>query len=175
MSFILYSTASATMYEMGAKGASHQLNQEMTRSIYNEIKHIFHIYKKNARAMLQQFDLTLPQIIVLRHLIEHQQETITMNELITSLNYSPSSISTIIRGLELEGIVRSERSTKDRREVNVYVTEKGRQILDPVEPMVQTFYQNSLHALNDEELQTLHTLLVKMKNNLQSMDNAGDN
>ena len=66
-----------------------------------------------------------------------------------------TTITRILDKLEASGLVRRERSTPDRRQVVCYVTPKGRQVLDELDPQVNAADERVVADLTRGELDHL--------------------
>jgi DNA-binding MarR family transcriptional regulator len=141
------------------------MNHELLRSIYLEIRDTYYLFNKQARNLLAGFDITLAQLQVLKSIQEKERPTMT--DLILKIDCAPSSMSATIRRLEGEGLVKTTRGFEDRREVFVELTQKGRELLDPVGPVTEKFLQEKCECFSLSELETLHDLLLRLKENLK--------
>ncbi|MFH5183408.1 MarR family winged helix-turn-helix transcriptional regulator [Paenibacillus sp. TAB 01] len=142
---------------------------DLIRSIYLEIREIHRLYNKQSRKVLVDYDITMPQLYVLRYLLEMEQaqKQVTITDLILKVDCSPSSMSIMIQRLEQEGMVNAVRGIKDRREVFVTITEKGKQILYPVELSAEQFIEERYKDIESSELQALYTSLQKFKRSIE--------
>jgi len=142
---------------------------DLIRSIYLEIREIHRLYNKQSRKVLVDYDITMPQLYVLRYLLEMEQaqKQVTITDLILKVDCSPSSMSIMIQRLEQEGMVNAVRGIKDRREVFVTITEKGKQILYPVELSAEQFIEERYKDIESSELQALYTSLQKFKQSIE--------
>lgn len=97
---------------------------------------------------------------VLRLLSERGE--LSQKELREVLNTKPGSISELISKLEAKGLIVSQRDETDRRQVNLRLTDDGRErasILAEAKEEEATF-----DALTSEEQETLKALLRKLVN-----------
>lgn len=72
-------------------------------------------------------------------------------------------IDRMVRG----GLVERERSTADRRVVNVRVTAKGRRVADELEDPIDARHRDQLGHLRPEELRRLNDLLERAREGLE--------
>ena len=77
-------------------------------------------------------DITPSQFAVLEAL--YHLGSLTQGEVSTKVLKSGSNMTTVIDNLERDGLVRRERDAKDRRVINVHLTEAGSQKVDAVLP-----------------------------------------
>ena len=77
-------------------------------------------------------DLTYSQFAVLEAL--YHLGSMTQGEVSTKVLKSGSNITTVIDNLERDGLVRRERDAKDRRVINIHLTEAGSRKIEAVLP-----------------------------------------
>jgi len=77
-------------------------------------------------------DLTYSQFAVLEAL--YHLGSMTQGEVSTKVLKSGSNMTTVIDNLERDGLVRRERDAKDRRVINVHLTEAGSGKIEAVLP-----------------------------------------
>lgn len=82
-------------------------------------------FNKLYTSILQPFDLTYPQYLVLLALWEHK--ALTVKELGEQLHLGTGTLTPMISRMEAKGWVKKERSKEDERKVVVYLQEKAYQ------------------------------------------------
>ncbi|MGM9927864.1 MAG: MarR family winged helix-turn-helix transcriptional regulator [Bacillus sp. (in: firmicutes)] len=82
-------------------------------------------FNKLYTSILQPFDLTYPQYLVLLALWEHK--ALTVKELGEQLHLGTGTLTPMISRMEAKGWVKKERSKEDERKVIVYLQEKAYQ------------------------------------------------
>lgn len=75
---------------------------------------------------------------------------------------SNSNLVTVIDNLENAGMVRRERSAKDRRNFIVHLTSKGEKLINELFPKHLKLISERFNVLNDKELETLGRLSKKI-------------
>lgn len=98
---------------------------EQYLELYNRFQKIHVLLDDGDRRGLQHSDLTTSQYFLLMHLGTKGQGVMTITNLADALICSRSNATRMVRRLEDQGLVQSERDTKDRRLVLVSLTEKG--------------------------------------------------
>ncbi len=102
------------------------------------LRRIVHALEANARAMARASNLTQAQLLVLHTLSRNGHEM--PRDIARALGVGQATISTQIDKLEARGLVRRERRQQDRRAIWVFLTEKGRAILDQTpDPLHERF------------------------------------
>jgi len=75
---------------------------------------------------------------------------------------SEGNITTVVDNLERAGLVKRERSVKDRRAVTVSLTEEGRRLISEVIPPHIQAIVEAMEILTPEEQETLGRLCRKL-------------
>jgi MarR family 2-MHQ and catechol resistance regulon transcriptional repressor len=112
---------------------------------------------------LGRHDMTASQFGVLDalyHLGSH-----TQRDLGSHILKSGGNITMVVDNLEKSGLVRRERSQKDRRMVNVHITEQGRKRFRRILPRVLHFIEDEMSGLSQRELRELGRLCVRIGSN----------
>lgn len=95
------------------------LNRQLCFALYGASMAMGRVYKP----MLDALSLTFPQYLVLQALWERDGSTI--GALAERLSLEPSTITPLVKRLEVSGLVRRERAADDERRVHVTVTDRG--------------------------------------------------
>ena len=67
--------------------------------------------------------------------------------------------------MKRDGLITAERSTKDKRTVNIYLTDKGRQVLEKTKPVANEIKDLMMSSITeDEAIQMASKLKVLRKN-----------
>ena len=88
--------------------------------------------------------------------------SLTQGEVSTKVLKSGSNMTTVIDNLERDGLVRRERDAKDRRVINVHLTEAGSQKVDAVLPKHVGALVEEFSVLSASEQLTLGELCKKL-------------
>lgn len=105
-------------------------------------------------------DLTPSQFAVLEAL--YHLGSLTQGEVSTKVLKSGSNMTTVIDNLERDGLVRRERDAKDRRVINVHLTEAGSEKVDAVLPKHVGALVQEFSVLSASEQLTLGELCKKL-------------
>lgn len=113
--------------------------------------------------LLDKFDLTYPQYIVLLVLFEHKQ--VEFKELSEIVDLRKATLTPIINRLELRGIVTKESLPLDKRTFNVVLTKKGLELQNSIiEVPINLNNELNITFENYKELmKELDILLEKLK------------
>jgi len=90
----------------------------------------------------------------------------SQKELVELTHLRAPTVSVILQKMEDEGIARRRRNPEDKRELRVYLTEYGREVDRNGIAKIKQTDALALEGLSPQEIETLMTLLGKMKENL---------
>lgn len=79
------------------------------------------------------------------------------------------TVTSVLNTLEKTGAVKRERSTTDRRSVEVVMTEKGYDKIEELLPVMQDISKNILSGLDKEHVETLATILKQLRKHLLTL------
>lgn len=81
--------------------------------------------------------------------------------------HSSHGLTAMIDTLERNRLVKRERSSTDRRSVNVSLTDEGRRYVSGVAPFASEMSQRLLSCLSDEEVETFYSLLRRVREQIR--------
>jgi DNA-binding MarR family transcriptional regulator len=113
-------------------------------------------------SILREYGLTPEQFGVLAS-IRSDGGSLRPVDLALMLERSPNSVSMLIDRMVKAGLVRRTRDRKDRRAVNVTLTNKGEKALEPAAPADWEFIQKVLLTLPDGDRHALTDTLEMVK------------
>ena len=87
----------------------------------------------------------------------------TARELARRTGFDPAFISRTVRSLEDAGLLRTERSSSDRRVVNMELTEEGAELHDRTLPHMQARQEALLAVLAPDERQAIFGIIDKLE------------
>ncbi len=138
------------------------LNAQLCFSLYSTTIAINRLYKP----MLDSLGVTYPQYLVLSTLWEGDGQTISA--IADRLALEPSTITPLMKRLESAGFVSRQRNARDERQVQAFLTAKGKSLRADVGCLTQSLLENSqlsvkeMIALN-EQVQRLRDALIEAK------------
>ncbi len=109
-------------------------------------------------------DLSLADCSVL--LVLHQFAPTTAARLAEMMDINPGTISVYIQRLAKKGLVRRVQDADDLRTWWLTFTDAGRPVAEGIVAGAAAYTRDFLAALDDEEQQTLHRLLLKASHSL---------
>lgn len=122
------------------------------------------MFARALRARLQPHKMTTAQWFVLRAL--WQEEGLSQRALSRRVGTTEPTTVSALRLLERNGLVRRRRNAKDRRTINIYLTERARRLKGELLPYALELNDLATAGLTATELGQLRAVLGKMRDNL---------
>jgi DNA-binding MarR family transcriptional regulator len=116
-------------------------------------------------SQMKKYDITPPQFEVL--VILWKDDGLVLSELGRRLSRDGPTITGIIDRMEKKELLARKRNTRDRRVIQVYLTEKARIIKDSLMQMQKEAGMNITGGFSDQDIQTLEELLHKVLKNVE--------
>lgn len=110
------------------------------------------------------FDITVEQFHVLRFVRKGSE---SLSELAAAKNISRPAMSQAVEVLVKKGLLTRVQSSKDRRYVDLALTESGNNLLDSVFKDTRLWMKERMSKLTGSELETISNALVVMKKMLE--------
>lgn len=126
------------------------LDAQLCFSLYSTSIAINRLYKP----MLDSLGVTYPQLLVLNTLWESDGQTISA--IADRLALEPSTITPLMKRLEAAGFVSRQRNPADERQVQVFLTTKGKGLRSEASCLTDALLENSkltipeIVALNEQ-------------------------
>ncbi|MDH4191274.1 MAG: MarR family winged helix-turn-helix transcriptional regulator [Betaproteobacteria bacterium] len=95
-----------------------------------------------------------------------EQDGISQRELADRARMRPPTCLAALRGLEMSKMVRRVPDKSDRRRINVFLTQKGRDMYHRVVPELKQIHDLATRGVSNQDLETLMSVLRRMRNNL---------
>ncbi len=116
--------------------------------------------------LAKQYNLNKAEFRCLRNMIEH--EYLNNKEIAERMKLSASRLTRIIDGLVRKGYVKREIQPNDRRNMQIYLSEKG---IDFVKQLNRAYVNIHTQILSDIDKNQHKPLIEAMTNLLKSVDN----
>ena len=124
-----------------------------------------HLLKKGIQNKLKDYDISSEQWSVLNTVyLRKGCNQITLAEILIK---DGATITRILNILENKKLVKREKSTHDKREYLIYLTDYGLNLYRKVLPIILQNTNDIDSIFNDNELKQLHYLLNKLVLNLE--------
>jgi DNA-binding MarR family transcriptional regulator len=119
----------------------------------------------HSKQLVKTTSLTAPQLLLLQAIRDNGD--VTIGEVAKKISLSQATVTTILDRLEKRELVKRVRSTKDKRRVHVYLTDKASEILkDAPVPLQEQFSAQ----FNDLELWEQTMIISSLQRIAQMMD-----
>lgn len=146
-------------------------NERYDLQILHAIRRIIRASDMHSKELASNYNITAPQLITL-HTIASRPGT-TINGLSKIVSLDASTLVGIIDRLEAKGYVTRARSTEDRRQVSLHITESGQQFLEQAPSPLQSSLARTLTRLSPLEqsviAQSLERIVQMIDDDIQKL------
>ncbi|MBR1677208.1 MAG: MarR family transcriptional regulator [Clostridia bacterium] len=108
--------------------------------------------------LLREIDLTYTQYVAMMVLWE--KETVNEKDLVKALYLKANTLTDLLKNLQKKGLVDIKKDDRDRRNIIISLTEKGRKLKEKAVKVPKTLAEE--HWLTDEEFSVFKNLLYKL-------------
>jgi MarR family transcriptional regulator, organic hydroperoxide resistance regulator len=120
--------------------------------------------REATRRVLAGYGLQRPQNLVLDALVE--RDGLTPGEIAAHLEVSGPTAVKMAQRMEANGLVERRRDDPDGRLVRVYLTERGREIQEPIQREIDRIAKTALAGLGPRNRDSLRRSLETVRDNL---------
>jgi DNA-binding MarR family transcriptional regulator len=129
----------------------------VTEMVVTSLRRIIRVVDLRSRFLVTRCGLTGPQLIMLKELSTH--DGVSVGQLTRAIHLSQATVTGILDRLAKRGLVCRQRSEEDKRRVQVWLTDAGRQLLIDAPPLLQEEFTAEFSKLEDwEQTQILAAL-----------------
>ncbi|MFQ5654826.1 MAG: MarR family winged helix-turn-helix transcriptional regulator, partial [Planctomycetota bacterium] len=121
--------------------------------VLQALRRIIRAIDLHSRKLSAQHEITGPQLVCLLAVEEH--EPVTGSAIARHVHLSPSTVIGILDRLEAKGLIRRERDLRDRRLVQVSLTEQGKTLVASAPSPLQDTLAEAMNDLQEVELATI--------------------
>lgn len=118
----------------------------------------------HAEKVLKPYDLTVEQLQLLKNIDE--DNALSQSQLCEIVQKSAANVTRILDRLEKKNCVRREKNPADRRSILLFLTVQGRELVDEVSSLLESFTEQLTRGISNQEQVLLVQLLNKMQDNL---------
>ncbi len=136
-----------------------KLENQLCFPIYLCSKELIRRYKP----YLDKLDLTYTQYIVMMYLWEYGDAN--LKDIGKSIMLDSSTLTPLLKKLELKGFIKRKKSLKDERNLDVFLTNKGNNLKDKALDVPKCM--GKCINLNMEDAKSLYNLLYKVLENVE--------
>lgn len=119
--------------------------------------------------MSQLHKITGPNGWILRYLDEREGEEVYQKDIEEKFSVTRSTVSKVLTGMEAKRLLRREAVSSDARLKRLVLTEEGRNISRYALREKVLLEEKIKAGMSDEEIETLHRLLLKIEDNLSDL------
>lgn len=101
-------------------------------------------------------------LLIIQKSEEYAQHEIKVSEISKYLHVTSPTVTQLIKGLEVRGLVERKIDTTDRRAVGITLTEKGEQVTQKAKENIIASFADIVEYLGEEQSQLLSELLSKV-------------
>ena len=124
--------------------------EQISMQIISRLRQINQELSKYSKHLLDDFEVTVPQLICLREVYEYGPISIGALTKIVFLNNS--TVTRIVDQLEKKEFVRRNRISKDRRQIHVEITDEGVKFIKKAPLPLQRRFDDRLNAMNEDQI-----------------------
>jgi DNA-binding MarR family transcriptional regulator len=140
----------------------------MRRSILVALRRIIRAVDLHSHRLMDEHGLTGPQLASLQEIV--RCGTASARDLARSLQVSQPTITGILDRLERGGLITRTRNGRDRRAIDVAITEEGQRLLTAAPPLLQERFSEELAKLKTWE----QTMILATLQRVAAMMDAED-
>ncbi len=122
--------------------------------------------QKNLFNNIKELNLTSGQPKVLDYL--GQNDGAIQKDIAQGCHIEPASLSTILNGMEKNGLITRNMDKQNRRNINIFMTEKGKAIYKQIAQQFTFIVNKALTDFSKEETEQLKQYLIKIYHNLEA-------
>lgn len=115
---------------------------------------------------LKKFGLTTSQYNVLRILRGQKGKAISAVDIQSRMIYPNSNVTRILEKLEGKGLIECHACRENRRKNNLFITEKGLELLADTEHIPLSTYRQIEKSITSEEASAVNLILDKLRNDI---------
>jgi DNA-binding MarR family transcriptional regulator len=121
------------------------MDSDLTAAALKALRRILRASDLGSRKLASATGLTASQLLVLQE-VEQRGET-TPTALAAALQFGQATITNIVDRLENAGLVRRQRSARDKRQILLHVSDAGREILHKAPDLLHSLFSERYSAL----------------------------
>ena len=135
----------------------------ISREVVVEVMRSGNVFSEHINTSLNPFGLTLQQFNVLRILRGRNGDAACLESITNDMIHRMSNTSRLVDKLIEKGLVKRAVCKENRRKVDIFITQKGLDLLNEIEPTLDTSEKEITAALSKKEMEQLLQLITKIK------------
>lgn len=136
--------------------------KELDKPLLHLFVHIGKLIEDKFRSALSEEGLHVGQAKIFSTLLSH--EKLTQREIAVGLHIKPSTVTSMVKKMEMSGFINRRRDKNDDRVINVTLTEQGEEAARFTEKTIAQIEAEIRAEFSREEVETLRKPLEKIHN-----------
>ena len=128
--------------------------------VLQALRQIIHAVDLHSRQLLKRHKITGPQLLTLLTIKKH--EPTTASGIASRIHLSPSTLVGILDRIEIKGLIRRVRDSRDRRLVYITLTEQGRDLAEDAPSPLQDTLAEAMSKLPETESEMIAESLERI-------------
>jgi DNA-binding MarR family transcriptional regulator len=137
-------------------------NEDSSEAVLTSLRRIVRAIELQSKRLIKSCGLTGPQLTVMKEIKKNPDKPIS--ELSRHISLSQATVTSILDRLEQQGFVKRQRNEKDKRAVNLILTEKAENILIKDPSLLQDDFFENFEKLMDWEKSMILSSLQRLAN-----------
>lgn len=146
------------------------MDEEFKDSMHSHLMRLWHRYSAMNFKKFTELGIHPGQIPVLG--MVHHKEGITPKELAEAIHIKPPTVTVTLQRMEKSGLLYREADPADLRMTRIYLTEKGRSIVDDMAVQLREDEKILVRGFSETEVKALRGYLERIMDNLVQADGA---
>jgi DNA-binding MarR family transcriptional regulator len=141
---------------------------DLTDDVLVSLRRIIRANDLHSRKLGRETGLTTPQLVVMRAIEESDLPTVS--QVSREVSLSQATVTNILNRLEDHKLIRRQRSSEDKRRVNLEVTAAGRKLLKGAPKPLQEGFVARFNQLEDWEQYLIVSSLARVASMMDAED-----
>ncbi len=139
-------------------------HKELDRPLMHLFVHIGKLLEDRFRSVLGEKGIHIGQAKIFSALLDH--EKLTQREIAIGLHIKPSTVTNMVKRMELSKFINRNRDKNDDRVINVTLTEKGKEAARFTDQMIEQIEADIRAEFSRKEVEALRKPLEKIHRTL---------
>lgn len=139
-----------------------------TEQLYYLFERVIKLKFNRAFVLCDDIGIHPGQNHMLSFLYKHEGQS--QKQIADMINIKPSTVTIMIKKMEKANLVKRIPDEMDQRVIRVYLSDEGRIICEKLLEVNNQIQEECLKDFDEKEIEELHKLLSKVKNNLEQFE-----
>ena len=119
------------------------------RNLLISLRRIVQAIELHSTRLTKEFGLTGPQLVILQEIASH--DMISVSQLAKTVSLSQATVTDITKRLERKDLIARIKGREDKRRTDLSLSDKGRELLAAVPPLLQERFTDRFSRLENWE------------------------